>query len=137
VAGDIDPLATATARTNVAANGFSSRVACVTAAGFRHTRLRSAAPYDLIFANILAGPLRRLAPDFAAHQAPGGVAILSGILTRQAAGVAAVFRSWGYRPRTTLRIGEWSTLVIERGQPRTRSAVNSAISPRCRPTSAS
>ena len=72
IAGDIDPLATATARENVAANGLGGRVACVTAAGFRHPRLRAGAPYDLIFANILAGPLRRLAPEMAAHHAAGG-----------------------------------------------------------------
>ena len=71
IAGDIDPLATATARENVAANGLGGRVACVTAAGFRHPRLRAGAPFDLVFANILAGPLRRLAPELAAHHAPG------------------------------------------------------------------
>ena len=98
IAGDIDPVATATARANVAANGLAARVACVTAAGFRHPRLQAGAPYDLIFANILAGPLAARG-DLAAHQAPGGVAILSGILARQARGVAAVYRAWGYRPR--------------------------------------
>jgi ribosomal protein L11 methyltransferase len=113
-AGDIDPLATATARANVAANGLVDRVACVTAAGFRHPRLHAGAPYGLVFANILAGPLRRLAPEVAAHQAPGGIAILSGILARQAAGVLAAYRGWGYRPRFTVRIGEWTTLVLRR-----------------------
>ena len=112
VAGDVDPLATATARANVAANGLAGRVACVTAAGFRHPRLRGGAPYDLVLANILAGPLRRLAPDMAAHQAPGGIAILSGILARQARGVTSVYRSWGYAPLFTVRIGEWTTLVL-------------------------
>ena len=115
VAGDIDPLATATARENVAANGLGGRIACVTAAGFRHPRLRAGAPYGLVFANILAGPLRRLAPEMAEHQAPSGVAILSGILARQAAGVAAVYRSWGYVPEEPVRIGDWVTLVLWRG----------------------
>lgn len=115
VAGDIDPLATATARENVAANGLGGRIACVTAAGFRHPRLRAGAPYDLIFANILAGPLKRMAPEVAAHHAPWGVAILSGILARQAAGVLAVYRSWGYVPEEPIRIGEWVTLVLWRG----------------------
>lgn len=114
VAGDIDPLATATARQNVAANGLAPQVACVTAAGFRHPRIRAAAPFDLIFANILAGPLRRLAPEVAAHQAPGGMAILSGVLARQAAGVTAVYRSWGYVPEETVRISDWTTLVLRR-----------------------
>jgi ribosomal protein L11 methyltransferase len=114
VAGDIDPLATATARANVAANGLADRVACVTAAGFRHPRLHGRAPYDLVFANILAGPLRRMAPELVAHQPPGGVAILSGILARQAAGVLATYRARGYAPAGTVRIGEWTTLVLRR-----------------------
>lgn len=114
IAGDIDPLATETARENVAANGLAGRVNCVTAAGFRHPRLRAAAPYDLIFANILAGPLKRMAPGLALHQAPGGVAILSGILARQAKGVTAVYRSWGYGLQETVRIEDWTTLVLRR-----------------------
>ena len=76
---------------------------------------RAGAPYDLIFANILAGPLKRMAPEVAAHHAPWGVAILSGILARQAAGVLAVYRSWGYVPEEPIRIGEWVTLVLWRG----------------------
>ena len=145
IAGDIDPLATATARANVAANGLGGRVACVTAAGFRHPRLRPARPIDLIFANILAGPLRRLAPELAAHHAPGGVAILSGILARQAPGVTAVYRSWGYRPEEPVRIGDWATLVLRRRADAGSCALRrargprrpSAISPRCRPMSLS
>ncbi len=112
IAGDIDPLATRTARANVAANGLADRVACVTAAGFRNQRLRAGAPYDLVFANILAGPLKRLAGDMARSQRPGGRAVLSGLLARQARGVAAVYRSWGYVPEETVRIGEWATLVL-------------------------
>lgn len=112
IAGDIDPLATRTARENVAANGLAGQVTCVTAAGFRHPRLARGAPYGLVFANILAGPLRRMAGDMARHQAPGSRAILSGILARQAKGVDAVYRSWGYVPEETVRIGEWATLVL-------------------------
>jgi len=117
IAGDIDPVATATARANVAANGVGARVACVTAPGLRHARLRAGAPYDLVFANILAGPLRRMARELAAAQAPGGVAVLSGILARQAAGVLATYRGWGYRPVQALAIGEWRTLVLRRWAP--------------------
>jgi ribosomal protein L11 methyltransferase len=114
IAGDIDPLATVTARENVAANGLAGRVLCVTAAGFRHPLLRAGGPYDLVFANILAAPLKRLAPQIAAHQPGGGVAILSGLLTRQAQSVAAVYRCWGYGLRETVRIGDWATLVMRR-----------------------
>jgi len=114
VAGDIDPLATTTARQNAAANGVAVRVACVTAAGFRQPRLLRGAPFDLVFANILAGPLRRLAPQVARAQAPGAMLVLSGILARQAAGVRATYRAWGYLPRETVAIGEWRTLVLRR-----------------------
>lgn len=114
VAGDIDPLATSTARENVAANGLSGRIRCVTSAGFRHPVLAQSGPYGLIFANILAAPLKTLAPQFAAHQAPGGVAILSGLLARQAQGVLAVYAGWGYRRIDFERIGEWMTLVLRR-----------------------
>jgi len=122
VAGDIDAVATATARANVAANGIAGRAACVTAAGFRHPRLLGAAPYDLVFANILAGPLRRMAPQIARAQAPGGVAILSGILARQAPGVLAVYRAWGYRARDAVAIGEWRTLMLWRSAQRPRAS---------------
>lgn len=112
IAGDIDPVATTTARENVAANGVGEAVACVTAAGFRHPRIHACAPFELVFANILAGPLKRLAPQMAAAQRPGGIAILSGILARQAAGVAAVYGGWGYRVRQRVTIDGWTTLVL-------------------------
>ncbi len=115
IAGDIDPVATETARENVAANGLAGRIACVTAAGFRHPRIAGGAPYDLVFANILAAPLRRLAPQMAALQPPGGTAILSGLLARQAPGVSAVYRGWGYGLRDAVTLAGWTTLVLGRG----------------------
>jgi ribosomal protein L11 methyltransferase len=115
IAGDIDAVATETARANVAANGLAGHVACVTAAGFRHPRLATGAPYGLVFANILAAPLKALAPAIAAHQAPGGVAILSGILARQAPGVRAVYAGHGYGRLDIVRIGDWVTLGLRRG----------------------
>jgi ribosomal protein L11 methyltransferase len=114
VVGDIDPVATETARANVAWNGLAGRVACVTAAGFQHPLLQAGGRYDLVAANILAAPLRRLAPELAAHQSPCGVAILSGLLRRQAAGVLAAYRGWGYRRAEAVEIGEWATLVLRR-----------------------
>lgn len=112
LAGDIDPMATRTARENAAANG--RRVGCVTAAGFRQARLQRAARFELILANILAAPLKRLAPDAARRQAPGGIVVLSGLLNRQAPGVSAVYRAWGYRPLGAVRIDGWSTLVLRK-----------------------
>jgi ribosomal protein L11 methyltransferase len=110
VAGDIDPVATETARMNVAANGLVGRIATVTAPGFRHPWLRDR--FGLVTANILAGPLRRLAPDMAAHVTPGGVVVLSGLLRRQAAGVEAVYAGWGFRRVERVLIDDWAALVL-------------------------
>lgn len=114
IASDIDPMATLTARENARANRLGPRILCLTAPGFEHPLLAARAPFDLVFANILAAPLKRLAPDMARHQAPGGVAILAGLLTRQAPGVLAVYEGWGYRRIDRVVIGEWTTLVLRR-----------------------
>ncbi len=114
IASDIDPVATSTALVNVEHNGLRGRVTCVTAVGFGHERLRGAAPFDLIFANILANPLKKLAPEMVEFLAPGGVAILSGILATQAAGVEAVYRGFGFGRVEKLVIGEWATLGLRR-----------------------
>ncbi len=115
IASDIDPMATVTARENVRANRLGDRVLCLTAPGFNHPMLAARAPFDLVFANILAAPLKRLAPAMARHQAPGGFAILSGLLTRQAPSVLGVYQGWGYRRIDRIPIGEWTTLVLQRG----------------------
>ncbi len=114
IASDIDPVATQTAAANVAANGLRDRVTCVTAKGFRHPTLRNHARYDLILANILAGPLKRLAPDVLRFLAPGGIAILSGLLAQQSANVEAVYRGWGFSRVDKLVIGEWATLALRK-----------------------
>lgn len=72
LAGDIDPQAVDVARANVLANGLDGRVECVEAVGFDHPLIEGAAPFDLIFANILKQPLIDLVPDMARHVAPGG-----------------------------------------------------------------
>ena len=115
LASDIDPIATATASANIAANGLGGRISCHTAVGFRNPAIRQAAPFDLVFANILAGPLKRLAPDMAKHTARGSVLILSGILNTQALGVEAVYKGWGFHRVERAVIGEWTTLTLQRG----------------------
>ncbi|WP_424932897.1 50S ribosomal protein L11 methyltransferase [Amaricoccus macauensis] len=114
IASDIDALATETAKANARANRLNGRIRCVTAAGFQHSELRARAPYDLILSNILAGPLKRLAPQMVRHTNPGSVLILSGILARQAASVEAVYRGWGFSRRDILRRGEWVALTLQR-----------------------
>ncbi len=116
LASDIDEVAVDVARANVTINGLEGRIECMEAAGFAHPRLAEAAPFDLIFANILKGPLIELAPAMAAHSAPGGLIILSGLLVVQAEAVTAAYVAAGFTPESRDDIGEWSTLVLRRNQ---------------------
>ena len=112
VASDIDPVAVDVARANVEVNDLADRVACVEAAGFGHVDL--AGPFDLVFANILMGPLVELGPDMAAHVAPGGHAILSGILNPQADDVVAAYEAQGFALAKRRELGDWTTLTLRR-----------------------
>lgn len=111
-AGDIEAQAVATARANAAANGAAPRILVGEGPGFRSAVLREGGPYDLIFANILAGPLKRLAPEIARHLAPGGAAILSGILGTQAHGVEAIYRGHGLWAVDRVREEGWTSLAL-------------------------
>ena len=115
LAGDIDPQAVDVARANVIANGLLGRVECVEAVGFDHPLIEGAAPFDLVFANILKQPLIDLVPDMARYVAPGGHAILSGILATQADAVVAAYAAGGLALETREDHGEWTTLVVRRG----------------------
>ncbi|KAA0916672.1 50S ribosomal protein L11 methyltransferase [Aquicoccus porphyridii] len=112
IASDIDSVAVDVAQANVRANGLEDRVRCVEAAGFDHPDLMAAAPFDLIFANILKGPLIALAPDLTDALASGGRAILSGILNEQADDVLAVYSRLGTNTLARDEIGEWTTLTL-------------------------
>lgn len=113
-AGDIDPVAVDTARANVMANGLAGRVECVEAVGFHHPLLDGAAPYDLVFANILKQPLIDLAPDMAKHIATGGIAILSGILVPQTEAVLAAYDAAGFTLEHRDTLGDWSVLTLRK-----------------------
>ncbi len=115
LASDIDQVAVDVARANVAINGLEGRLDCIEAAGFDHPRIRAAAPFDLVFANILKGPLIELAPDMAAHIAPGGLAILSGLLVVQADSIIAAYQDAGFTLTDREDLGEWSALVLRCG----------------------
>ena len=114
IASDIDEVAVDVARANVTINDLSGRIECLEAAGFAHPRLAEAAPYDLVFANILKGPLIELAPSVSAHLATGGLAILSGLLVVQAEAVTAAYVATGHSLIAREDIGEWSTLVLKK-----------------------
>ncbi|PZX19653.1 [LSU ribosomal protein L11P]-lysine N-methyltransferase [Palleronia aestuarii] len=112
IASDIDAVAVEVAEANVRLNGLSERVRCVEAAGFDHPDLTG--PFDLVFANILKGPLLALAPDMARHVAEGGHVILSGILNPQAKEVVTVYGREGMDLVQRDVLGDWTTLTLQR-----------------------
>ena len=114
IASDIDQVAVDVARANVAINGLEGRIQCLEAAGFASPRLAEAAPFDLVFANILKGPLIELAPSMAAHTRTAGLVILSGLLVVQAGAVTSAYVAAGFALQDREDIGEWSTLVLRR-----------------------
>jgi len=114
IASDIDQVAVDVAEANLRANDMAGRVRCVEAAGFAHPDLAALAPYDLIFANILKGPLVALVPDLAAHLRAGGYAILSGILNEQAEDVISVYARSGVNLVESEEIGDWTTLLLQK-----------------------
>lgn len=114
LASDIDRVAVDVAEANVAINRLEGRIECLEAAGLDHARIRAAGPYDLVFANILKGPLIELAPSIATRLATGGRAILSGLLSIQADSVTAAYVASGLTLNSRSDIGEWSTLVLQR-----------------------
>jgi ribosomal protein L11 methyltransferase len=112
LATDIDQVAVDVAEANVIANDLQGRVDCLEAVGFEHPDIRARAPFDLIFANILKGPLIMLAPDMGKYAAPGGLAILSGLLNTQAESVLEAYTAQGFEVAARDEIGDWTTLVL-------------------------
>jgi ribosomal protein L11 methyltransferase len=118
-ASDIDPVAIHVAAENAALNDLRvgrtrGRIELVVAAGLGNRRLRARAPYDLVIANILAGPLIELAPSVAEALAPGGRLILAGILAHQAQAVTNAYRRGNLMPLFQIERGEWPTLVMRK-----------------------
>jgi len=114
LATDIDPAAVTVAAGNAAANGVRARVTALVSDGWLHPRLARRAPYDVVVANILARPLCRFAPKLAAALAPGGVAVLSGLLEWQERMVMAVHERQGLRLKSRLVVDGWATLTVGR-----------------------
>lgn len=112
IATDIDPVAIEVTRENLRLNGGQMRIRPLVAEGFAHAAISAAAPYDLIIANILSGPLTQLAPGIRAHAAPGGKALLSGLLRTQELVVLAFYRALGFRLERRWRLGPWSVLLL-------------------------
>jgi ribosomal protein L11 methyltransferase len=119
LASDIDPVSVDVLRANATLNGFASgrgrgQVLGAAAPGTNHPAIRHRAPYDLLIANILAGPLITLAPDFAAATAPGSHLILAGLIAAQERAVLAAYRAQGFRLAVRSQSGDWPCLLLVR-----------------------
>ena len=114
---DNDASAVAVARDNAAANGVGALVRVAAGDGYRADALTGEAPFDLVFENILARPVRRMAPALARRLAPGGVAVLSGFVARDADRVEAAHVAQGLVAAGRLREGDWVAVMMRRPRP--------------------
>ena len=114
LASDIDEIATETSKANAHANGLGDRIEVITCAGFDHPDLNASAPYDLILANILKGPLVALAPDMSKNSILGEYIILSGLLNTQADAVIDAYSDESFELVDHIKITEWSILTLRK-----------------------
>ncbi len=112
LATDIDPVAAEIARRNAIENGVGAFVQSITATGFNHRRFIDYVPFDLIIANILAGPLQAMAHALSQHASPGGTVILSGLLPHQKARILAAYRAQGLAFQHVHYQNGWMTLIL-------------------------
>ncbi len=118
IASDSDPVAVAIARANAKKNGERRHVRIIKAEGFAHADLRNGPTFDLILANILLGPLLRLAPAIASRTAHNGLLILSGITSDQLGTLRSRYIGVGIRPVAQLIPGDWAILLMRRARAR-------------------
>ena len=116
LATDIDPVAIGVARQNFARNGVAAEVTPIVAAGLAHPAIAAKAPFDLIMANILAGPLLGMASRIAPVAAPGGHLILSGLLDGQAREVRARYLAQGFLLEGRISLEGWTALHMRRSR---------------------
>ena len=114
LASDIEPWSVRVARENAKRNGVHRFIRPVLADGWRAAVVRGRGPYELVFGNILARPLRKMARDLAANLAPGGIAILAGLLRNQARDVLAAHRRSGLVLQQMIDLEPWTTLVVRK-----------------------
>jgi ribosomal protein L11 methyltransferase len=113
LATDIDAKSVEVTRDNARLNGVGDLIEAVHATGFGSRRFARRAPFDLIMANILANPLRALAPAMTRHLAPGAIVILSGLLPAHARGVIAAYRAQGVMPIRRIELEGWCSLLMQ------------------------
>jgi ribosomal protein L11 methyltransferase len=113
IASDIDPISVTTTIENAEQNGVGKLIIAIEATGLTHPTIAQNGPYDLIVANILAGPLMALAPAVGKAAQKGATIILSGILQHQARGVINAYARQGMTLTQKLQRKEWTTLMLE------------------------
>ncbi|MBS0532307.1 MAG: 50S ribosomal protein L11 methyltransferase [Proteobacteria bacterium] len=113
LASDIDPVSADVAQENARLNGVGELVESICATGFSAPQFRARAPFDLVLANILANPLRQMAPAMAAHLAPDAVVILSGLLPHQTRSVIGTYRTQGLVLIRHIRVDGWCSLLMQ------------------------
>ena len=113
IASDIDPVSVTTTIENASQNGVGKLIVALEATGVNHPAIAQNAPYDLIVANILAGPLTALAPAIGRIAQRGATIILSGILEHQARGVINAYARQGMILNQKLQRKDWTTLILE------------------------
>ena len=116
-ATDIDPAAILVTRENAAENAIEG-LTLIVADGALSEAIAAGAPYDLLIANILAGPLISMAPEVAAIAAPGATIVLAGLLETQRGEVVAAFEACGCTLAAIDRRGDWTILRLEAGAAR-------------------
>lgn len=114
MAADIDPESVRVTKENAKINRLSRYITARAGNGYKPMIIRSKAPYDLVFSNILARPLTLMAKDLASVLAPDGLAVLSGLLCRQEAWVLDAHRRVGLQLKKRYRLEGWSTLIVGR-----------------------
>jgi len=112
--GDIDPVAVEVANANARLNGVAAHCKPIVSRGVENREMREGAPYDLVFANILAKPLRLLAPSLAAVTARDGETIVSGLLLADAPGVLTAWRAQGFYLAERIELEGWASLRLRR-----------------------
>jgi ribosomal protein L11 methyltransferase len=135
LASDVDPVAVRIARANAQANGAGPLLRVIHAAGVGTRNITGGRSYDLVFANILLAPLKRMAAPLARLVTPGGMLVLSGLLAPQANAALAGYRQQNLRLAHRADLEGWTTLCLVRPEkcrrrtvrPRRRSTINGSV----------
>jgi ribosomal protein L11 methyltransferase len=114
LAGDIDAMSVRVARENARLNRVGTLVEIIQANGLSDRRQRARAPYDLVFANILLGPLKLLAKPTRRYAAVNACVIVSGLLPGHANAALAAYRALGFVLERRLPLDGWVTLILAR-----------------------